>query len=394
MDFRLGEEEERLRQDVRRFLREHMPALPVVDRVGTIGNLVVSEEGFRAGKAFNKKLAERGWIAPAWPKQYGGLGATIWQQMVFNEEFGYAGPPDTGTRALGVGLLGPTLIVHGTDEQKRQHLAGITSAEVIWCAGLSEPNAGSDLANIETRAVRDGDDYLLTGQKTWTSEAHHAGWIFVLARTDPDAPKHKGLSFFLVDMRTPGISVRPLIHMANRHHFNEVFFDNVRVPCANMVGEEHRGWYVAVTTLDSERSGIGGFAGNARTIAALAARLRDAPPAALAQHRLALADLAVANDVGRCLSYHVGDLQAKGHTPSHEGSMLKIYQTELQQRIYNFGVGLLGLWGQLVPEEPRAPLEGAMPQSYMTASPASIYAGTNEIQRNVIAQRGLGLPRA
>jgi alkylation response protein AidB-like acyl-CoA dehydrogenase len=215
----------------------------------------------------------------------------------------------------------------------------------------------------------------------------------VLARTDPDAPKHKGLSFFLVDMRTPGIAVRPLVHMANRHHFNEVFFDNVRVPKRNMVGEEHRGWYVAVTALDSERSGIGGFASNRRTLEALAAHLRAARADVRTKHRLGLADLVVANDVGKCLSYRVGDMQARGHTPSHEGSMLKVYQTELMQRIYGFGVTMLGLWGQLVPEEPRAPFEGEMAQSYMTASPASVYAGTNEIQRNVIAQRGLGLPR-
>ena len=393
MDFRFGEAEEQLRQEVRQLLRDNMPVLSAIDRVGTIGNLVVTAQGFQAGRAFNKKLAERGWIAPAWPKQYGGLGATVHQQMVFNEEFGYASPPDTGTRALGVGLLGPTLIAHGTEEQKREHLPGITSGDVIWCAGLSEPNAGSDLANIETRAVRDGDDYLLSGQKTWTSEAHHAGWIFVLARTDPDAPKHKGLSYFLIDMTSPGITVRPLIHLANRHHFNEVFLDNVRVPKRNMVGEENRGWYVAVTTLDSERSGIGGFASNLRTIETLAAYLRGARPDVRAKYRLGLADLAVANDVGKCISYRVGDMQAKGQVPSHEGSALKVYHTELMQRLYAFGVSMLGLWGQLVPEDPRAPLEGAMPQSYMTASPASIYAGTNEIQRNIIAQRGLGLPR-
>jgi alkylation response protein AidB-like acyl-CoA dehydrogenase len=393
MDFRFGEREERLRAELRQFLQENLPDLPPVDRVGTIGSLVVTEEGFHAAQRFNKKLAERGWIAPAWPKQYGGLDASIYEQMVFNEEFGYYGPPDTGTRALGVSLLGPTLILHGSDEQKAGHLPGITSASVIWCAGLSEPNAGSDLANLETRAVRDGDDYLLSGQKIWTSEAHHADWIFVLARTDPNVPKHKGISFFLVDMKTPGITVRPLIHMANRHHFNEVFFDNVRVPRANMVGEENRGWYVAVTLLDFERSGIGGFASHRRTLEAMAAHLRDGPPARRERYRLGLAELAVENNVGRALSYRIGDMQAKGQIPSAEASALKVYQTELMQRIYNFGLNMLGLWGQLVPEDGRAPFDGEMAQSYLTSSPASIYAGSNEIQRNVVAQRGLGLPR-
>ena len=393
MDFRFGEEEERLRQEVRQFLREQMPDLDPIDRVGSIGSLVVTDDGFEKAKRFNKKLAERGWIAPAWPKEYGGLGASIYEQMVFNEEFGYAGPPDTGTRVLGVGLLGSTLIVHGTEEQQREHLSGITSAEVIWCQGFSEPAAGSDLASLETRAVRDGDDYLLTGQKTWTSVAHHADWMFLLARTDPDAPKHKGISFFLLDMKTPGITVRPLIHMANRHHFNDVFLDNVRVPKANLVGEENRGWYVAMTLLDFERSGIIGFAALRRTLETMLDYLRDSPRDVRAKYRLGFADLLIDQNVGRSLSYRIGDMQAKGQMPSHEASSMKVFQSELQQRIYNFGVKMLGLVGLLMPEDPRAPFEGEMSENYLTSVPATIYAGSSEIQRNIIATRGLGLPR-
>ena len=393
MDFRFSEAEERLRSEVRQFLQEHMPELDPIDRVGSIGGLVVSENAFEKAMVFNKKLAERGWIAPGWPKEYGGLDASIYEQMVFNEEFGYVGPPDTGTRVLGVGLLGPTLIAHGTEEQKREHLSGITSAEVIWCQGFSEPGAGSDLASLQTRAVRDGDDYLISGQKSWTSEAHHADWMFLLARTDPDVPKHKGISFFLLDMKTPGITVQPMIHMANRHHFNDVFFDNVRVPKEALVGEENRGWYVGMTLLDFERSGIIGFASQRRTLETMTDHLRSSPQRVRDKYRLGLAELMIDNHVGRCLSYRIGDMQAKGQTPSHEGSAMKVFQSDLLQRMANFGVKMLGLAGQLLPEEPKAPYDGEMPESYMTAVPATIYAGSNEIQRNIIATRGLGLPR-
>ena len=393
MDFRFGEAEERLRLEVRRFLQESVPDLNPIDRIGSIGNLVVTEDGFHKASAFNKRLAERGWVAPAWPKQYGGLEATIYEQMVFNEEFGYCSPPDNGTRALGVSLLGPTLIQHGSEEQKQQHLRGITNADVVWCQGFSEPGAGSDLASLQTRAVADGDGFLISGQKTWTSEAHHADWMFLLARTDPDAPKHKGISFFMVDMKTPGITVRPMVHMANRHHFNEVFLDHVRIPKANMVGDENQGWYVAMTLLDFERSGIYGLAGLRRTLELLAAHLRERPRGLRERHRLALAELYVSYQAGRCTSYRIGDMQAKGIAPTHEASVMKVFSSELQQRTYNFGVNMLGLPGLLVTEEPRALYEGELPVGYMTSMAATVYAGSSEIQRNIIATRGLGLPR-
>ena len=393
MDFRFSEAEERLRTEVRAFLREHAPVLNAIDRSASIGTLVATEEGFEQGKVFNKKLAERGWIAPAWPKKYGGMDASIYEQMIFSEEFGYARPPDSGTRTFGVSLLGPTLIVHGTEEQKREHLRGITGADVIWCQGFSEPEAGSDLASLQTRAVRDGDEYVVNGSKIWTSNAHHAERIFFLARTDPDAPKHKGITFFLADMNTPGITVRPLNHMGNRHHFNEVFFEDVRVPKENVVGEVNRGWYVAMTLLDFERSGIEGFAGQRRTLELFAERLANGPPELREQHRLGLADLTIANHAGRYMSYRIGDMQARGLQPSHEGSAMKVFQSELMQRMANFGVRILGLWGQLRPEDPMAPFQGELSEGYLSASAASVYAGSNEIQRTIIATRGLGLPR-
>lgn len=388
MELRFGEKEEKLRQEVRSFLLQNGRS-----EGGQLGSR--TDEEFEFAKGFNRKLAERGWIAPAWPKEYGGLGASIYEQMVFNEEFGYYGAPDTGTRGFGVGMIGPTLIIHGNEEQKKRYLPRITSGEDIWCQGYSEPGAGSDLAALQTRAVRDGDDYVINGQKIWTSGGHRANQMFCLVRTDPEAPKHRGISFLLIDdiMNTPGLTIRPLINMANRHHFNEVFFEDVRVPAKNMIGEENRGWYVGMTLLDFERSGIGTTASQKHTLEKLVTNLKEGDKARRERYRTRLADLVVANNVGRFLGYRIGYIQASGMVPNYEASVVKIYQSELGQKIYNFGVNQLGLAGQFVPEETRAPFGGDMPESYIQAVPSSIYSGSNEIQRNVIATRGLGLPR-
>ena len=394
MDLRFGEKEEALRLEVRGFLQEHLGQ----DDGGNTGVAATPgfDDDFARAHDFNSKLADRGWIAPAWPTQYGGLGASIYEQMVFSEEFGYYGAPDTGTRGFGVGMIGPTLIIHGSEEQKARYLPGITSGEAVWCQGYSEPGAGSDLASLQTRAVRDGDDYVINGSKIWTSGGHHANQMFTLVRTDPDAPKHKGISFLIIDdlKNTAGVTIRPLINMADHHHFNEVFFEDVRVPAGNRVGEEHRGWYVGMTLLDYERSGIGTTAAQRRTLELLAADLRDRDAATRERRRTQLADLVVANNVAKYLGYRIGHLQASGRVPNYEASVVKIFQSELGQRIFNWGVNYLGLGGQLRPGDPRAPHGGAFPEEHLLAVPTSIYSGTNEIQRNIIAQRGLGLPRA
>ena len=394
MDLRFGEKEEALRLEVRGFLQEHLGQ----DDGGHTGVAAAPgfDDDFARAHDFNSKLADRGWIAPAWPTQYGGLGASIYEQMVFSEEFGYYGAPDTGTRGFGVGMIGPTLIIHGSDEQKARYLPGITSGEDVWCQGYSEPGAGSDLASLQTRAVRDGDDYVINGSKIWTSGGHHANQMFTLVRTDPDAPKHKGISFLIIDdlKNTAGVTIRPLINMADHHHFNEVFFEDVRVPAGNRVGEEHRGWYVGMTLLDYERSGIGTTAAQRRTLELLAADLRDRDAATRERRRTQLADFVVANNVAKYLGYRIGHLQASGRVPNYEASVVKIFQSELGQRIFNWGVNYLGLGGQLRPGDSRAPHGGAFPEEHLLAVPTSIYSGTNEIQRNIIAQRGLGLPRA
>ena len=395
MEFQFSETDEALRHEVQQFLEEHLPQdNQDATHLGDATDAAASEEGFEAARRFNRELARRGWIAPAWPKQYGGLGASIFEQVVFNEEFGYYGAPDTGTRNFGVGMVGPTVILYGTEEQKQEHLPCITSGEAIWCQGYSEPGSGSDLASLQTRAVRDGDDYVINGQKIWTSGGHRANWMFLLARTDPEAPKHRGISFFLVDIKnTPGVEVRPLINMANRHHFNQVFFDNVRVPRRNLIGEENQGWYIGMTLLDFERSGIGATAAQRRNLDRLAAWLRNEPVEQRERLRLGLANLVVENSVCRQLGYRIADMQAKGLHPNYEASVIKVFQSELSQRIFRFGINALGLAGQLLPEQPGAPLAGDMAEGYLISVPMTIYSGTNEIQRNIIAQRGLGLPR-
>jgi alkylation response protein AidB-like acyl-CoA dehydrogenase len=385
VDFTFSPEQESFRREVQTFLDGELPK----DWVGS--DNAIDEDAFEFGRTFLKKLAPKRWIAPAWPQQYGGLGLGLWEQVVFNEEMAYRRAPVINLPA--VGYLGPTIMMYGSEEQKAAHLGGITSGEVIWCQGYSEPGSGSDLASLQTRAVQDGDDFVINGQKIWTSQAHYADWIFLLARTDPDAPKHKGISYFLVDMKSPGISVRPLVNLANGHGFNEVFFDNVRVPRSGLLGELNRGWYMATTTLDFERSSVATSAGYRRLLEELLAfvqetRLGDNP---MVRHRLA--DLWVEYNIVRFLSYRVVSLQAQGIVPNYEASVTKVFNSEYNQRISRAGLQMMGLYGQLTPQSPYARLRGRFESSYLTSVGSTIAAGTSEIQRNIIATRGLGLPR-
>jgi alkylation response protein AidB-like acyl-CoA dehydrogenase len=387
MEFKFSEDHNALRAEVRAFLRENIPAGPGPSRP-------TSQDDWPRQMAFLKKLAARDWVAPAWPKEYGGLGWAHIKQMIFSEELSYAGAPDAG-RVFNVGMIGPTLIVHGTEQQKREHLPRITRGEVVWCQGYSEPGAGSDLASLQTRAVRDGDDYVVNGQKIWTTGAHHADWCFLLVRTDPDAPKHKGISFLLADMKTPGITVQPIVNMAGEHEFNQVFFEDVRVPVANRVSDENNGWYVAMTLLDFERSNVASIAANQRMLELLADYFREYSPGGvyrdIFRHRVA--DLWVANETGRLLSYRTAWMQESGKMANYEASVIKVFATELAQRISNFGVNLMGPRGALEPDSKYAHFSGVMEKSHLAAVSPTIYSGSSEIQRNIIATRGLGLPR-
>ena len=390
MDFRFTSEQERFRQEVRAFLRERLPP----DWAGS--DNAIEQDAFEFGRAFLKQLAPKRWIAPAWPKEYGGLGLSLWEQVVFSEEMAYHRAPLLNIAAIG--YLGPTIMIYGSDEQKRQHLPGITSGEVIWCQGYSEPGSGSDLASLQTRAVQDGDDFVISGQKIWTSQAHYADWMFLLARTDPEAPKHKGISYFLLDMKSPGITVRPLINMAYQQGFSEVFFDNVRVPRSGLLGELNRGWYMATTTLDFERSSVAGSASGRRTLEELTAFAKETKVDGgllfeRPQVRHKLAELWIELGIARLLSYRVVSLQERGLVPNYESSIVKVTNAEYSQRLARTGLHLLGLYGQLQPDSPHARLRGRFERSYLATVGSSIAGGTNEIQRNIIAQRGLGLPR-
>jgi alkylation response protein AidB-like acyl-CoA dehydrogenase len=392
MDFSDTAEEAAFRTQVREFISKEAPK----PKKGESGEEALIN-GWQANQAWFKKLGERGWIAPAWPKEYGGASMTQTQQFIFNEEMALAKAPRPLHMIIGLGMAGPTLIVHGTEDQKQKYLPGMLRGEDIWCQGYSEPGAGSDLASLQTRAVRDGDDYVVNGQKIWTTLAHMAKYMILLTRTDPDAPKHRGITYFILDMKTPGVEVRPLYNLGNSHEFNEVFFDNVRIPKDNVIGEENRGWYAAVTTLDFERSSIGSATGMKQHVEELVDYARahqDDATSALKTNpmlRYELADRMVEVEVARMLSYRVASMQNRGLIPNYEASLLKLYSTELNQRVAKTGIHVLGLYGQLLGDT--APLRGRWLQTYMRSAAYTIEGGTSEIQRNIIAQRGLGLPR-
>ncbi len=387
MDFRFTEEEEAFRQEVREFLKKEW----------TLGSVSIEDpEVFAEARRFEKKMAARGWRTMHWPKEYGGQGATHMMQIILREEMSYV-----GARILdgqGVHMIGPCMMVHGTEEQKKRFLPPISKCEVIWAQGFSEPNAGSDLAGLQLRAVKDGDDYILNGQKTWTSSGTVGDWIHVLARTDTNSPKHRGISYFLVEMKSPGISIMPIVNMAGLKGFTDTYFDNVRVPSSQMLGEENRGWYVAMTTLQFERSSISFAAESARTLEDLIAWAKETNRngVPLIEDRLIahkLAEMKIEIEVARLINYHVAWMQQRGLMPNYQASMAKTFGTELHQRLANTGMQLLGLYGALGDQSKWVQLKGRIRYLYLWTVGETIYAGSNEIQRSIIAQRGLGLPR-
>lgn len=389
MDFMFSPDEEAFRDEIRAFVRAELPADygagAYNDREDSPPEMGV------AARAFQRKLSEKGWLTLAWPKQYGGLGAGPMQQLVYNEEMSRLRAPGFG--GTGVAMVGPTLMMHGTDEQRARFLGPIARGEMSWCQGFSEPGAGSDLASLQTRAVVDGDEFVVDGQKIWTSGAHRSDWCILLARTDPDAPKHRGISYFLMDMKSPGITVTPLTNMLDSAHFNQVFLDNVRIPRANLVGEVNRGWYVATTTLDFERSGIQRIVFAETLLDDLIAHARATGPGGQAQVRHRLAELRIEFMVGRILAYRVAWMQGQGLVPNSEASIAKLYSTELQSRFAVAALGMLGPAGVLARGSAAAPLGGRLASYYLAAASYTIAAGTSEVQRNIIAQRGLAMPR-
>jgi len=386
--FEFTQEEKAFRKEVQEFLRQEWS-----DEEQVVEG---SDEWWAIEMAMRKKLAEKGWLALSWPKEYGGMGATTMQQAIFTDEWSYAYAP--GRDGEGIGYIGPAIMVHGTEKQKVQHLSGIARGEVVWCQGYSEPESGSDLASLSTRAVLEGDEWVINGQKIWTSQAHFADWILLLVRTDPDAPKHRGITMLLADMKTPGVSVRPIIDMTNGHPFNETFFDNVRIPKENVVGEVNRGWYAGMTLLDFERSSLQHSASARRCLDeavkfASTTRANGKPLIQTPTVRNKLSDMAVQVEVAYMLSYQVAWIQSKGEVPNKEASMDKLFACATEQRAFNTAMEVLGLYGQLVTGSKRVPLRGFIEKNYLFSRSSTIAGGTNEIQKNIVATRGLGLPR-
>ena len=379
MDFQFTAEQTALRHEVRRFLDEEL------------GNEPAERDGF--SPEFSKKLARRGWIGIGWPREYGGGGMGPVEQMIFREEFVGADAP-VGYHLIAERQVAPSLLLHGSDEQRSEYIPKILNADISFALGLSEPGAGSDLASVATRAVRDGDDYVVNGQKIWTSLAHRADAIWLVTRTNTDAPKHKGISILLLDLKSPGIQVRPLINMADGHGFNEVFFTDVRVPARNRVGEEDRGWYLLAEHLDFERSGIERIVGTRKLFDETLAYVQSLPANHVARRhaRLALAQLAIELDLGRLLAYRVAWMQSQGLVPNYEASISKMFGTEWQQRMSRTALAIVGLEGAAARDS--SSFARRVQRQYLSSVSATIGGGTSEIQRNIIATRGLGLPRS
>ena len=399
MNFRDNETETAFRHGVRSFLDENFPQ-ELSERPtewGLFNGAGWASQAFRDFmKTWTPKLNERGWGAPAWPREYGGGGLNVKEQFILSEEFAWRRAPRMG--GIGHGWAGPTIMVYGSQEQKDRYLPKIISGEEVWCQLFSEPGAGSDLASLQTRAVRDGDDYLVNGQKIWTSGAHHSDMGILLARTDPDAPKHRGISYFLLDMKSPGITVRPLVNMLSSHEFNEVFFEDVRVPAKNMLGDENRGWYIGTTTLDFERSGIATSVAHQLIAQDLVkyAQEDSTGKAALARNpglRNELADRAIEAKVESLICYRIISMQERGEIPNKESSIAKLYSSELDVRLAVTSMHLGGMHAQVNDREYGPSQQGKFPRFYMHSTTSPIGGGTSEIQRNIIATRGLGMPR-
>jgi len=394
MDLNLTAEELQFRDELRTWLASHAPKNWQHRRDESV------DAHFAFLRQWQHTLYDGGWAGISWPREYGGRGASLMQQVIFWQEMARAGAPPMAN-VLGLGLVGPTIIAFGTDAQKARYLRKILSAEEIWCQGFSEPNAGSDLASLQTEARRDGDHYVVNGQKVWTSYGWASDWCELVVRTDPAAAKHKGLTVLLVDMRSPGVEVRPLKQMTGETEFNEVFFRDVRVPVENVVGSVNQGWDVAIGTLMHERGTFGAglqiiYRRNMDRLIALARTVeRNGRPAAedpVIRQKLAQCHAEV--EIMRANQMRAfSRINATG-VPGPEGSIQKIFWSELNQRLQQIAQELLGPYGQLDGHDPHAVDGGAWSYGYLRARGNTIEAGTSEVQRNIIGHFVLGLPRS
>ena len=393
---------EKFRAETNQWLRDHCPP-------SIVGTMLTDDDGIWGGrkavfpspeaKRWLDLMAERGWTAPGWPREYGGGGLSPEESKVLQQEMGKLRVPRPLV-GFGLTMIGPTLLQYGTEEQKREHLPKICRGEIRWCQGYSEPGAGSDLASLKTRAVREGDDLVITGQKVWTSYADKSDWIFALVRTDPNAKKQEGITFLLIDMATPGVSVRPILLISGASPFCETYFDDVRVPVRNVIGKLNAGWSVAKALLGHERSmiadvfGGGSRKGGGSALAALARRHLGSDAAELPdpvlRDQIAQAELDT-----RCFNLTVQrsrDGMKAGHRPGPETSMFKYYATELNERRHELMVRIAGPQGLGWEGEGFEGEDLALTRAWLRSRGNSIEGGTSEVQLNVIAKRVLGLP--
>lgn len=392
MDFRFTAEEELFQQEVRNFLKQELPP----DWMGPMSfdDFAASDEAWALFVHMARRLGEKGWLSLLVP-QLSTPGSSPMAPLILTEEMAYHGAP--GIDPFGVRMLAPALLSHGSEAQRERHLGHIIRGETFWCQGFSEPEAGSDLASLQTRAVEAGDYFLVSGQKVWTTNAHRAPWCFFLARTNPQQPKHRGLSFFLVDMKTPGITVRPVKNVLGEVDFHEVFFDEVKVPRENLVGEKDKGWYVTANLLEHERSAMVEFPAQARRLLhhlvdyVKSTPVTDGERVVLLRHKLA--EMAIEVEVGRWLAYRITWRQSQKLPVTYENYMAKLYGSELIQRVASGGMEILGLYGQLKEGSSEARLRGKMARWSLSTIGQTVGGGTSEIQRTLIATRGLGLPR-
>ena len=388
MDLRFSAEDEAFRAEVRQWLDDHLAGeFASLRGRGGPGDEHADFEGRRA---WERALGRAGWTCVGWPREHGGRGAGLHQQVIFYEEYARARAP-ARVGIVGEGLLGPTLIAFGSEAQKRRFLPPIVRGDELWCQGYSEPNAGSDLANVATRAVLDGDEWVVTGQKVWTSLAHWSDWCFVLCRTDLDAPKHRGISYLLVPMRQPGVEVRPIVQLTGTSEFNEVFFDGARTGAADVVGDVNGGWKVAMRTLAFERgaSTLGqqlAFENELRHVTEIA-RKNGASADPVMRQRLARAWIGL-----RIMRFNaLRTLSAmQGDELTREGMITKLYWAAWHRELGELAMDVLGPEAELAEDAPYE-LTG-LQRLFLFTRADTIYGGSNQVQRNIIGERALGLP--
>ncbi len=393
MDFDDTPADAAFRAEARAWLDQHATLKPPDYRpTGTLNqpDPEVERAHVARSKAWQATLEENGWAGISWPAEFGGRGGTPRQQAIFNEEQGrYDVPQSVFTQ--GIGMAGPTIIAHGTDAQKTRFLRPMLRGDEIWCQLFSEPGAGSDLAGLSTRAERDGEDFVVNGQKVWTSSAQYSEWGILLARTDPDLPKHKGITYFLVDMRTPGIDVRPLRQISGVAHFNEVFLTDVHIPAEQVLGGVNEGWRVAVTTLTSERIAIGsgGVGGDvALELLSLAKQVGRSGDPVIRQQ---LIKAYVHHRTITYLGWRVQTAVDRGEMPGPESSVIKLSHSLLQGELGDVAMSVLGATGMLL--DYRALDQAPWQSRFLTQWASRLGGGTEQVQRNIVAERVLGLPR-